>query len=563
MNKPHGGCLIDQVLSPQERIEVTGSISNYKALAVDKSHVGDIRNIARGVYSPLRGFLREEDFREVLMTMRLKNGTVWPIPIVLDMGEDDHKSLKDQKDISLTDRNKNPIAILKNIEIFEYDKSSFIKSIFGTTDRTHPGVRDACQMKRYLVGGDVYLFDNSNNTFPEYNFSPSRVRRAIENRGWRKIAGFQTRNLPHRGHELLQRSALEIADGLLIHPVVGEKKLGDFRDEYIIAGYKILIDRYYLKQRIIFSVLPLKMRYAGPREALLHALIRKNFGCTHFVVGRDHAGVKNYYQPFSAQEIFGAFKPEELGIEVLRYPEVAYCKQCRDHLFINGCSHRKKFFYSATLIRKMVKLKKQMPTYIIRREVYDLLTKSSDPLVDNAYKKKAGKKGFVIWLTGLPKAGKTTIGDKIYEMLKKRNLAIERLDGDVLRWSLTKNLGFSKKGRHENIKMAAFLAGLLSKNGVVVVASFVSPYRSLRSLVKKEVANFIEIFVDAPVKICEKRDKQGLYRRARMGKIANFTGVSDPYEKPKNPAVRLDTKRETIKQSTQKVIEYLEKNKFI
>jgi sulfate adenylyltransferase len=566
-NKPHGGKLVDKRLSKKEKKRVLENKNKFKTLTLSEEQVKDVKNIGRGVYSPLTGFLKETDFKSAVSLMRLADGTVWPIPIVLDVDERDYKKIKGEKAVFLVDKDEKEIALLRNIEVYKYDKDFFAKNVFGTLDKRHPGVESVYEMGKYLVGGEIDLIDDSKEPFPSHNFTPRETRKLFKDKGWKKVVAFQTRNVPHIGHEYLQRKALGGVDGAFIQPVIGEKKISDFKDEYILTSYEILIDKYYPKNKVVLGILPLKMRYAGPREAVLHALVRKNFGATHFIVGRDHAGVGDYYPPFAAQEIFDSFEHNEIGVEILKFPEVIFCQECSSHRFIDECGHERenKISFSGTKLRENIINREQPPFYIIRPEVYNLLSSSHNTLVDDMYKKRRSQnqKGFVLWFTGLSQAGKTTLGDKMFEILKRRGHKVERLDGDVVRENLTKDLGFSKEDRDENIRRVGFVAKLLSRNGVGVIASFISPYRNQREGVRKEVEGFIEIFCNSPVEVCEERDTKGLYKKAHAGKIENFTGVSDPYEHPENPEVHLSTHKETVEESVENILRYLREKDII
>ncbi len=553
MIEPHGGKLINKVSSHRR------NVSDLEAVILNKEQVKDVKNIAKGVYSPLEGFLKKEDFQRVVSEMRLSNGTVWPIPIVLDIAE----KKKFGEEVALKDEEEKLVAVLKDPEVFSYDKGFFAENVFGTKDRNHPGVEAVYKMGDYLVGGEIELLDNSNSPFPDYNLSPEETRRFFKKKNWEKIVAFQTRNVPHRGHEFLQKEALKRVDGLFVQPVIGEKKSADFKDEYIITSYEVLIDRYYPRDKVLLGILPLKMRYAGPREAVFHAIIRKNFGCSHFIVGRDHAGVGDYYDPFAAHQIFEKFGKDEIGVEIMKFPEVIYCPVGKKHAFRNECPHKEKISFSGTRLREFIQKKEQPPAYLLRPEVYFFLSQSHNSLVDDLYKKNNYQKGFVLWLTGLSQSGKTTTADRVYEILKKKGLRTERLDGDIVRHYLSKDLGFSKKDRDENITRIRYVAKLLSENGMGVIASFISPYGSERKRLREEVENFIEVFCNCPLKVCEERDTKGLYQKARKREITNFTGISDPYEEPENPEIELFTGKETVEENVAKVIDYLKKKNFV
>jgi sulfate adenylyltransferase len=343
---------------------------------------------------------------------------------------------------------------------------------------------------------------------------------------------------------------------------MGTKKAGDFSDGHVLKSYEILLDKCYPRERVVLSILPLKMRYAGPREAVFHALIRQNFGSSHFIVGRDHAGVGRFYEPFAAQRIFENFNKNEVGIKIMKYPEVVYDQARRKHCFADQCRPQDQIFFSGTDLRHQIKTLQRPPAHLIRPEVYDLLTKAKDSLfVDD--RPRGYHNGFVLWLTGFSQAGKSTVGDRVYGILRRRGCRVERLDGDIVRESLTKNLGFSKEDREENIRRVSFVAELLSRQGVGVIASFISPYRRQRARLRDKIDNFIEVFVNAPLTVCERRDRKGNYVKARRGELKNFTGISDPYEKPARPDIELRTDQESLEQSAGKVVAYLEKEGFI
>ncbi len=563
MIAPHGGQLVHNLLSDKQKQQVLDQLDQYQTIELDNELAKDVKNIADGVYSPLKGFLREADFTSVVNQMRLQDGTVWPIPIILDISKKQYQTLKKENEILLLDQNSQPLALLKDPEFYQYHKKEMAQKVYGTTDKAHPGVEEVYQMGPYLVGGEVMSLVNGRGLFSDHNYTPAQTREIFTKRGWDTVTAFQTRNVPHRGHEFLQMQALARTDGLFVQPVIGRKKLQDFKDEYIIGAYDILINRYYPQNRVLLGILPLKMRYAGPREALLHAIIRKNYGCTHFIVGRDHAGAGDYYQPYAAQKIFEQFEPNEIGVQILKFHEVVYYPHKKIHDYKLADPDDDQLTFSGTKIRGMITHKKQPPKYLMRPEVYQLLTNSYNTMVDKKYKQNNNKKGFVLWFTGLSQSGKTTIADKVYQILEEKGVKIERLDGDVVRESLTKDLGFTKEDRDKNITRVGFVSQLLSKNGVGVIASFISPYEERRQHLRETVENYIEVYVSTPLEVCEERDGKGLYEKARAGEIKNFTGISDPYQEPKNPEILLKPHQDPVELSVDKVISYLEENEFI
>ncbi len=346
---------------------------------LDDKQCQDLQNIICGVYSPLRGFLCERDYRRVLEDMRLVGGELWPIPIVLDFDLKDINRFSVPKEILLVDTNGNRIARLVNFEIYKHDKTEHAQKVFGTLDDNHPGVKQVFSMNDYLLGGEVEPVSSQRVLEKK---SPAYIKDIFNIRGWKTVVAFQTRNAPHLSHEYLQKLALEGVDGLFIQPVIGRKKPGDFKDEVIIDTYKLILDKYYPKNRVHFDVLPLAMRYAGPREAVFHALIRKNFGCTHMIIGRDHAGVGNYYDPYGAHKIFDHFAEDELGIKIMKFENAFHCNDCKGLVTADKCPHPKesRIFLSGTQIRQMIR-NREKPEEFMRKEVSEYLINHSNPFV--------------------------------------------------------------------------------------------------------------------------------------------------------------------------------------
>lgn len=562
--------LVEQILSAEESDQIFSNLDDYIHISIqNREQKKDIQNIINGVYSPLTGFLREADFQNVVENMRLQDGSVWSIPITFDVSNEQRLDIGDRTEVLIVDENQHPIALVKNLEIYSYDPEYWAMHVFKTNDKLHPGVEYVYEMQPYLLGGDVYGLSNNKDIFPEHNFTPAETRKIFRGRGWNHIVAFQTRNIPHRGHEFLQHAALKEVDGLFIQPVIGEKKLEDFKDEYIIKSYEVLIEKYFPKNKVVLGILPLKMRYGGPREAVFHALIRRNYGCTHFIVGRDHAGVGNYYGPYDAQEIFEQFEPEEIGIEIMKFPEVVLCKTRQEHCFITECPDPdNQIHFSGTKLRNLIKEKQEPPSYIIRPEVYAILTERKNVLVDDFYKRFQHRpydiqEGFVLWFTGFSQSGKSTIADRLYEILEDKGIRTELLDGDVVRESLTKDLGFSKEDRDANIQRVGFVAKLLARNHVAVIASFISPYKIQRDGVRMKVKNFIEVYVNTPLEVCERWDQKGFYAKARAGEIGDFTGISAPYEAPESPEIELRPAEQGVDECVEVILQYLEENRFI
>jgi len=370
---PHGGKLINKFI---ER-----NYEDLETFEVSSDTRNDAENIATGVFSPLEGFMIEDDFLTVLKDGRLSNSIPWTIPIVLDKEKEIAMQMKDLRDVVLCSGNEK-FGILHVEDIYRYNKENVANAVYRTTDVNHPAVNRLFQMKEFLVGGGLEVFRMiGNDEIQKFRLHPSETRSEITKRGWKTVVGFQTRNVPHVAHEMLQKAALNIYDGLFINPLIGKKKRGDFTDSLIINTYESLIMNYFPKNRVLFSTIHTTMRYAGPREAIHHAIMRKNFGCTHFIVGRDHAGVGNYYPPFAAQEIFNEYP--DLDIKPVTFPSFYFCKKCLSYANEKICPHgvESKEELSGTMIRNLVNSGKVPEKHMMRPEVSDLILKSEKPFV--------------------------------------------------------------------------------------------------------------------------------------------------------------------------------------
>lgn len=377
---PHGGKLVERKVSPEEKNDLPYILKNLPCIEVNLERAKEIENIANGLYSPLEGFMTKEELESVLHNMRLPDDVPWTIPILLDVSSSSKNILESGDMVVLMYKNK-PLALLEVENVFSYDKEKIAEFVYGTTSEKHPGVRRVYDMNDYFVGGKIKLIEGTDTPFLRYKLSPKETRVLFEENGWRTVAGFQTRNVPHVGHEYVQKTALTFVDGLFINPVIGKKKKGDFRDEVILASYEALIKNYYLKGSAIMAIWETEMRYAGPREAIFHAIVRKNFGCTHFIVGRDHAGVGNFYHPYAAQEIFGKFP--DLGITPIFFKSFFYCKKCGGVVNEKICPHSDEYreSFSGTKLRSYIARGEEPPSYLIRPEVFDIIRRFENPFV--------------------------------------------------------------------------------------------------------------------------------------------------------------------------------------
>jgi sulfate adenylyltransferase len=340
----------------------------------------DIENIADGILSPLEGFIGHDDFQSIIKSGHLKNGLAWTIPIILDVDEQTAMKMKDARDVCLSS-NEN-FGILHVEDVYSFDKLAAAKAIYQTDDVKHPGISNMIRMKDLYIEGKIDVIKRiEKSSLRKYRMSPSETRSQIQKSGWKTVVGFQTRNIPHIAHEMLQKAALNIYDGLFLNPLIGKKKVGDFKDEVILGAYETLIENYYPRNRAMLVTLHTEMRYAGPKEAIHHAIMRKNFGCSHFIVGRDHAGVGNYYHPFAAHDIFKDY--QDLGIEPLFFPAFYYCKKCLSYANERNCPHTPEFReeMSGTKMRKMVSSHETPAEYLMRPEIAKLIMSSIDPFV--------------------------------------------------------------------------------------------------------------------------------------------------------------------------------------
>ncbi|MGB9005332.1 MAG: sulfate adenylyltransferase [Candidatus Aminicenantales bacterium] len=379
MIAPHGGRLIEQVLAGDKKKEALERAKSLPVIRLDEDSVSDVENIATGVYSPLAGFLGRKDFRGVLDHMRLANDVAWTVPIVLDVEEAEAAKLKEGRDILLAAETGEPLALFHLEEKYTFDREEIAEKVYRTLDAAHPGVARTRQMKPVLLAGRVDLIQAPATSFAKWHLSPKETRILFREKGWKTVVGFQTRNTPHIGHEYVQKTALTFTDGLFINPVIGRKKKGDYKDEVILSSYEELIKNYYLKDRAVMAILKMEMRYAGPREAIHHAILRKNFGCTHIIIGRDHAGVGAYYKPYAAQDIFEEFP--DLGIVPLFFRSFYFCKKCGSVVNEKICPHQPadQIQFSGTKIRDMLVKGEVPPVEMMRPEVARIIMDFKEP----------------------------------------------------------------------------------------------------------------------------------------------------------------------------------------
>ncbi|KKN37042.1 hypothetical protein LCGC14_0767410 [marine sediment metagenome] len=380
--EPHGGKLINRVMSDKEKSKILNELDEFDKIQIDTETWKNVKNVCFGVFSPLEGFMIENETLSVLDNMRLENNIPWPFPIVLDIAHSQATKLRVNDNIILTNDTDYPIALLKIDDIYEYDKKKFAEKVYSTLDRSHPGVDKIYNLDDWLIGGDLFLINELPAMFPDLDLKPNETRKIFKERNWDKIVAFQTRNPPHKGHEYVQKTALTLADGLFINPVIGKKKKGDFLDEVIIRAYESLIEEYYPKHRVLLSTFETEMKYAGPKEAIFHAIARKNFGCNFIIIGRDHAGINNFYNPYDAHLIFDDFP--DLGIDPIFFRSYSLCRVCEDIVSDKICPHLPECHtnFSGTEIRKLLCSGKKPPKEVMRPEVTKVILEYENPFYE-------------------------------------------------------------------------------------------------------------------------------------------------------------------------------------
>jgi sulfate adenylyltransferase len=558
--RPHGGALVNRIVSGADAEALRARAARLPRNTLDAREQADLELIATGAASPLEGFLGPADYASVVDTLRLADGTVWPLPFTLAT---DEQSLNPGSAAALHDSSGRLWGVIEIEHVFTRDPLEESRKVYGTDDTAHPGVAYLVARPRTLVGGRVSVLPLPEDLpFARFRLTPRELRAAIAERGWRKVAGFQTRNPIHRAHEHLTKLALEQSDGLVLHPLVGETKGDDVPASVRFAAYEELVSRYYPRERTLLAAFPAAMRYAGPREALFHALVRKNYGINQLIVGRDHAGVGKYYGPYDAQRIFESFSVEELGVQPLKFEPTFYCSACDALASPRTCPHgpATRLELSGTKVREILRQGGNLPRKFTRPEIAEILRDHYSAGAPKPTARRAAS-GFIVWFTGLSGAGKSTLAQALSrELGDERN--VEILDGDEVRTYLSKGLGFSKEDRDTNIRRIGYVARLLARNGTVAIGAAISPYAEIRDEVRKlaeqDGVPFVEVYAEASLESLTARDVKGLYKKAIAGEIAHFTGVSDPYEPPTAAEVVVKTDKEPVAESLGRILTALE-----
>jgi sulfate adenylyltransferase len=555
---PVGGTLVDLIAPAEAQADLRARANRLPSLQLSERALYDLELLATGGFSPLDRFMGRADFERVVGEMRLASGQIFPIPVTLTVERT--REIRLDGEVALRDARNELLGTMTIDEAYPWDRTATAQQVLGSLDMRHPLVAEMHRWGEVALSGAVrVLAPPPRHDFRDLRLTPGETRARLNTLGAANVVAFQTRNPLHRAHEELTKRAADLVHGtLLLHPVVGMTKPGDVDYYTRVRTYKVLVERYYERGRVLLALLPLAMRMAGSREAVWHALIRRNYGASHFIVGRDHASPgldsagKPFYGPYDAQELVARFK-EELGIGMLpfsemmylpdedRYEEVSRVPRSARTASISGTQVREEFLNAG----------QKLPGWFTRPEVAQILMDTYPP---------RHRQGVCVWFTGLSGAGKSTTAEILTVLLLERGRQVTLLDGDVVRTHLSRGLGFSKEDRDSNIRRIGFVAAEIVRHGGVALCAAVSPYRATRDEVRHMVSgdHFVEVFVDTPLDVCERRDSKGVYAKARRGEIRGFTGIDDPYESPDNPEMTLDTVESSADQNARRVLHYLE-----
>lgn len=554
---PYGGRLVDLLVPTEEREALKDYAGRLPSIQVSDRVACDLEIMAVGGFSPLDRFMGREDYQRVVHEMRLADGHVFSIPVTLPVEPGEGITL--DGDIALRNAKNELLAVMTVEEAYPWNRDETAQLVFGSRDLRHPLVSEMHRWGGTNLSGKLRVLALPRHyDFVDLRLTPAQTRACLAALGRSNVVAFQTRNPLHRVHEELTKRATEEADGaLLLHPVVGMTKPGDVDHFTRVRAYKALVQRYYDPDRILLSLLPLAMRLAGPREALWHALIRRNYGANHLIVGRDHAGPgvdsqgHPFYGPYDAQEMLSRFS-EELGVGMVPFRELVYLVEEKRYEEVSRVPQAARVAsISGTQVREQyLNRGRTLPEWFTRPEVAEILGEAYPP---------RHRQGVCVWFTGLSGSGKSTTAEVLTTLLLERGRQATVLDGDVVRTHLSKGLGFSKEDRDTNIRRIGFVASEIVRHGGVAICAAVSPYRATRNDVRNMVGadRFIEVFVDTPLEVCERRDVKGMYAAARRGDIKGFTGIDDPYEEPENPEVRLETVDATPEENAARIMALL------
>ena len=560
---PYGGDLADLLAAaPEEAEALHARADRLPSVRLSNRAVCDLELLATGGFSPLDGFMGREDHDRVVSDMRLSDGHLFPIPITLPV---DAHEVRLDSDIALRDSKNDLLAVMTVEEAYQWDRQEVALRVFGTTDERHPMVAEMDQWGPVNISGKLRVIGLPRHfDFRDLRLTPAQCRDRLQKMGAGNVVAFQTRNPLHRVHEEMTKRAIAATDGvLLLHPAVGMTKLGDVDHYTRVRTYRAMAENHYEPSRVLLGLLPLAMRMGGPREALWHAVIRRNYGANHLIVGRDHAGPGNdssdrpFYEPYGAQELV-AEHSDELGVRVVPFKELVYLpgedRYAEASAVAPGTAVKS---ISGTRVREQyLDRGVRLPDWYTRPEVAEILAESYPP---------RRRQGVCVWFTGLSGSGKSTTAEVLTVLLMERGRQVSVLDGDVVRTHLSKGLGFTKQDRDANILRMGFVASEIVRAGGGVVCAAVSPYAATRDAVRDMIGadRFVEVFVNTPLDVCEKRDPKGLYAKARRGEIKRFTGIDDPYETPLRPDLELETVMHSPEANARAIADELARRGFV
>jgi sulfate adenylyltransferase len=566
LTSPHGGELVDLIATADRKKELQAASKDFPSWDLTPRQLCDLELLMNGGFSPLRGFMKKADYESVCTNMRLADNTLWPMPITLDLPEEFAGKLAVGGKLALRDAEGVMLAVLNVEDIYKPDRTAEAQQVFGTVDKKHPGADSVINRTNPVyVGGKIEGMQAPvHYDFRGIRLTPKELREEFARLGWRKVVAFQTRNPMHRAHvELTMRAAKNVEANLLLNPTVGMTKPGDVDYYTRVRCYQLLLPKY-AHGTAKLSLLPLAMRMGGPREAMWHGLIRKNYGCTHFIVGRDHAGPGNdstgkpFYGPYEAQELFAKHE-KEMGITMVPFNMMVYLEKegvyAPDNEVAKGTPTLN---ISGTELRDRLNQGRDLPEWFTYPEVARELRRSYPP---------RAKQGFTVFFTGLSGSGKSTIANALMvKFLEMGGRPVTILDGDLVRKNLSSELGFSKEHRDINIRRIGYVASEITKNGGIAVCAPIAPYEATRKAVKEMIepgGGFILVHVATSVEVCEQRDRKGLYAKARAGILKEFTGISDPYEVPEKADMTIDTGALSAEEAAQEIVLHLEREGYI
>ena len=564
--EPHGGSLVNLLVDEKRQNILKDVAFNLSDITLNDRQLCYLELLTTGAFSPLKGFMNRPDYESVLDRLRLQNGALWPIPICLDIPETKAKSLEAGQSVTLRDPEGFLLAIMEIEDIWPVEVEKEALQVFGTSDQVHPGVQQLYKNSgNFYIGGSIEVLSLPLHfDFKQLRLTPIEVRNIYKRMGWKRIVGFQTAQPVHRPqYELIIKAMQQAKANLLLLPIAGMTKPGDF-DHYTRVRCYREVTRHYPPDSFILNLLPFTMHMAGPREALLQTIISKNYGCTHFIIGHNHAGPgrdkngKSFYKSNEAQKLTSEYS-EEIDIKIISFDEMVYLPFEDEYSFVDQVPEGSKTLsLTGSDIRERILTGRKIPKWATFPEVIEELQKAYPP---------PHKQGFTVFLTGLSGAGKSTVAKVLFSrFLEIGDRPVTLLDGDIVRRNLSSNLKFTKEDRDINVRRIGFVASEITKNRGIAICAPIAPYESTRSEIRSTIESyggFIEVHVSTPIEICEKRDRKGMYAKARAGLIKGFTGVDDPYEVPVSPEASINTTDISPNEAAQEILLFLGQKGFI